>query len=205
MQNIRTLLCVVKWPKANKEEWLQFDADTILEVTASTRHALHPPQEPQKVLSEESGVAHEKEKRLGQEVGWISTKSSQVHKVTAWKEVERDTCYDRSREQDLGHCQHLFDPPAPALDLNGKETSLKEIHQNYLAPGPCGVPYRFYKNCPKLLHRLWKLLKVTWSRRKVAQQNTVLLGRKGVVSKGGGFETHELVQNNLAQSTWIER
>lgn len=52
----------VKWPKANKEkELLQFDADTILEVTTSTRHALHPP--PQEVLSEESGVAHEKEKR----------------------------------------------------------------------------------------------------------------------------------------------
>lgn len=102
--------CRVKWPKANNQEWLQFDADTILEVTASTRHALHPPQEPQEVLSEECG-----EKRQGQEVGWISTKSFQVHKVTAWKEVEwsteidhhlRDTCYDRSREQDLGHCQH---------------------------------------------------------------------------------------------------
>lgn len=55
--------CWVKWPKANKkEEWLQFDADTILEATASTRHALHPPQEPQEVLSEESGVTNEKEK-----------------------------------------------------------------------------------------------------------------------------------------------
>lgn len=108
--------CRVKWPKANKEkEWLQFDVDTILEVTASTRHALHPPQEPQEVLSEDSGVAH---------------------KVTAWKEVERsaesdhhlrDTCYDRSREQDLGHCQHRIVPPAPTMDFIGKETSLKEI------------------------------------------------------------------------------
>ncbi|KAL7876168.1 hypothetical protein AOLI_G00111310 [Acnodon oligacanthus] len=88
----------------------------------------------------------------------------------------RDTFCDRSREQDLGHCQHLIDPPAPTLDFDGKEPSWKEIQEvikkarSNSAPGPSGVPYRVYKNCPKLLHRLWKILKVIWRRGKVAQQ-----------------------------------
>ncbi|XP_067284127.1 uncharacterized protein [Pseudorasbora parva] len=88
----------------------------------------------------------------------------------------RDTFCDRSREQDLGHCQHLIDPPAPTLDFDRKEPSWKEIQEVIKtarassAPGPSGVPYKVYKNCPKLLHRLWKILKVIWRRGKVAQQ-----------------------------------
>lgn len=29
-------------------------------------------------------------------------------------------------------------------------------------PGPSGVPYSIYKRCPKLLHQLWKILRVMW-------------------------------------------
>ncbi|KAL7891878.1 hypothetical protein AOLI_G00013540 [Acnodon oligacanthus] len=88
----------------------------------------------------------------------------------------RDTFCDRSRDQDLGPCQHLIDPPAPTLDFDGKEPSWKEIQEVIKkarassAPVPSGVPYRVYKNCQKLLHRLWKILKVIWRRGKVAQQ-----------------------------------
>jgi hypothetical protein len=32
------------------------------------------------------------------------------------------------------------------------------------------VPYKLYKRCPRLLHRLWKILRVIWRRGKVAQQ-----------------------------------
>ncbi len=38
------------------------------------------------------------------------------------------------------------------------------------APGPSGVPYKVYKQCPKLLVRLWKILKVFWQRGKAAPQ-----------------------------------
>lgn len=88
----------------------------------------------------------------------------------------RDTFCDRSREQDLGHCQDLIDPPIPTLGFDVKEPSWKEIQEVIKkarassAPGPSGVPYRVYKNCPKLLHRLWRILKVIWRRGKVAQQ-----------------------------------
>lgn len=38
------------------------------------------------------------------------------------------------------------------------------------APGPSGIPYKVYKNCPLLLRRLWKIIRVIWRRGKVAQQ-----------------------------------
>lgn len=30
------------------------------------------------------------------------------------------------------------------------------------APGPNGLPYEVYKNCPRLLKLLWKLIGVAW-------------------------------------------
>ncbi|XP_026126685.1 uncharacterized protein LOC113108082 [Carassius auratus] len=83
---------------------------------------------------------------------------------------------DEYREQDLGPCRFLINPPAPALDFDGKEPGWKEIQEvvrrarENSAPGPSGVPHKVYKNCPRLLHRLWKILKVIWRRRRVADQ-----------------------------------
>lgn len=56
--------------------------------------------------------------------------------------------------------------PEPSSDFNLKEPSLREVKEvvrraiSSSAPGPSGVPYKVYKNCPKLLHRLWRALKV---------------------------------------------
>ena len=47
---------------------------------------------------------------------------------------------------------------------------LKEIEQvvrkarSSSAPGPNGIPYRFYKNTPGVLRFLWKLMKVAWQK-----------------------------------------
>lgn len=38
------------------------------------------------------------------------------------------------------------------------------------APVPSGTTYKVYKHCPKLLHRIWKILKVIWRRGRPAQQ-----------------------------------
>lgn len=87
-----------------------------------------------------------------------------------------DTYSDAAREEDLGECRHLINPPAPTTDFNTKVPSWKEIQtvvkaaRTSSAPGPNGVPYLVYKRCPKLLHRLWKILRVIWRRGKVAQQ-----------------------------------
>lgn len=41
--------------------------------------------------------------------------------------------------------------------------------QAALAPGPSGIPYKVYKNCPKLLRWLWKLLWRIWKKGTVPQ------------------------------------
>lgn len=78
------------------------------------------------------------------------------------------TYSDPSKEQPLGPCDALTTPPEPILDFNLKEPSLGEVKEvvrrarSSSAPGPSG--YKVYKKCPKLLHRLWKALKVIWRR-----------------------------------------
>lgn len=78
-----------------------------------------------------------------------------------------------AREQDLGPCKKLIEPPEPVTQFNISRPTLKEVKdaaRSSSAPGPSGVPYKVYKQCSKLLVRLWKILKVFWQRGKVAPQ-----------------------------------
>ncbi len=85
------------------------------------------------------------------------------------------TYSDSIREQPLGPCDALITPPEPSSDFDLNEPCLREVEEvvrrarSSSAPGPSGVPYKVYKNCPKLLHRLWRVLKVIWRRGKIAQ------------------------------------
>ncbi len=85
------------------------------------------------------------------------------------------TYSDSIREQPLGSCDALITPPEPSSDFDLKEPRLRKVEEvmrtvrSSSAPGPSGVPYKVYKNCPKLLHRLWRVLKVIWRRGKIAQ------------------------------------
>ncbi|XP_075313231.1 uncharacterized protein LOC142373743 [Odontesthes bonariensis] len=101
------------------------------------------------------------------------------HLTCAKEEVDsylHETHSDAVREEDLGECRDLIKPPEPACELNTKAPTWKEIQsvvkaaRNNSAPGPNGVPYLVYKRCPKLLSRLWKILKAIWRRGTVAHQ-----------------------------------
>lgn len=87
-----------------------------------------------------------------------------------------DTYSDAAREEDLGECRALINHPAPTTEMNTRVPSWKEVQtavkaaRNNSSPGPNGVPYLVYKRCPKLLHRLWKILRVIWRRGTVARQ-----------------------------------
>lgn len=71
-----------------------------------------------------------------------------------------------AREEDLGPCRTLITPPEPTSAFNTKEPTLKEVEEvvkaarSNSAPGPSGVPYVVYKRCPRLLKRLWTILRV---------------------------------------------
>ncbi|KAI4880969.1 hypothetical protein NFI96_033174 [Prochilodus magdalenae] len=92
------------------------------------------------------------------------------------RENRTSTYSDCKREELLGPCTALITPPEPTVAFNNKEPNLKEVEavikaaRSSSAPGPSGVPYVVYKRCPRLLQRLWKIIKVIWRRGKVAQQ-----------------------------------
>ena len=37
------------------------------------------------------------------------------------------------------------------------------------APGPNGVPYRFYKNCPGVAKLLWRYIRGLWKKKKMSE------------------------------------
>ncbi|KAL7854779.1 hypothetical protein SRHO_G00169690 [Serrasalmus rhombeus] len=80
------------------------------------------------------------------------------------------------RQQDLGHCAALICPPEPNTLFKINEPTLKEVREviksarTASAPGPSGVPYKVFKNCPRLLECLWKIYRVIWRKGKVPQQ-----------------------------------
>ncbi|XP_052234917.1 uncharacterized protein LOC127847189 [Dreissena polymorpha] len=84
-----------------------------------------------------------------------------------------ETHSDDIRDVPLGNCQRIEPVPEPTTPLDTKEPTLKEVSEEVQkardgsAPGPNGIPYKVYKMCPKLLRRLWNLLKVVWRKGKV--------------------------------------
>ncbi|XP_061905517.1 uncharacterized protein LOC133651562 [Entelurus aequoreus] len=94
----------------------------------------------------------------------------------------KQTYSDPAREQELGECNNLIDPPEPELQFDMSELQLKEVREVVRrarassAPGPSGTSYKVYKNCPKLLQRLWKILPVFWRRGRIPEQWRVAEG-----------------------------
>ena len=77
---------------------------------------------------------------------------------------------DPDREVPLGIHPKLISPEEPEKPMDDSEPRLKEVMDIIKnaragsAPGPNGIPYKVYKNCPKLTKRLWRLIRVVWRR-----------------------------------------
>ena len=93
------------------------------------------------------------------------------------EEVEtylREAYGDPHRDEGLGECLKSINLDLPDWDFDESEPHLKEVQdivkktRASSAPGPNGIPYKVYKQCPLLTRRLWKLLRVVWRRGKVA-------------------------------------
>lgn len=85
--------------------------------------------------------------------------------------------YSRSRrDEELAPCREVITPPEPSILFNSKEPTLAEVRntvrtaQTSSAPGPIGVLYKVSKHCPRLLRRLWRLIRVVGQRGKVVKQ-----------------------------------
>ena len=63
---------------------------------------------------------------------------------------------DENRDQDLGDSDTLLTPEKPETGFDDAEPRLQEVKDTIRktragsAPGPNGIPYKVYKNCPKL-------------------------------------------------------
>ena len=68
----------------------------------------------------------------------------------------------------LGDAPDIRTAPFPEQPFNVGEILLSEVKEVVRkaraasAPGPSGLTYKIYKNCPLLTIRLWKLIKVIW-------------------------------------------
>ena len=86
------------------------------------------------------------------------------------EEFVEESFSDPSRNNALAedHGLGTIDPPTTSLNIDFP--SWREVQEvvkharSSSAPGPSGIPYKVYKRCPKLLRRLWKLMRVIWSK-----------------------------------------
>lgn len=89
---------------------------------------------------------------------------------------------DPEKDQELGECHILINPPEPEVQMDMSELQLNEVREVVCkaracsAPGPSGTTYKVYKNCPRLLRRLWKILRVFWRKGKIPDQWRVAEG-----------------------------
>ena len=85
-------------------------------------------------------------------------------------------CSDPSREIPLGTPGYVPQPAPPKAEFNIMPPKLSEVRQavkkarSSSAPGPNGVPYKLYKNCPKVLEMLWYLMRTVWKRQTIPSE-----------------------------------
>ena len=88
----------------------------------------------------------------------------------------RLTHSDQNRNEPLGDLQNLEDAEEPKEALKLSEPTWKETQEvvrkarGASAPGPNGVQYKVYKNCPLILRHLWRLLKAVWKKGKIPEE-----------------------------------
>ncbi|KAL7886007.1 hypothetical protein AOLI_G00063020 [Acnodon oligacanthus] len=92
------------------------------------------------------------------------------------------TYSDPGRELKLGECNIFIDPREPEVQFDLTEMQLREVREVVhkararFAPGPSCTSYKVYKNCPKLLLCLWKILQVFCRKWKIPEQWQVAEG-----------------------------
>ena len=85
------------------------------------------------------------------------------------------THHDPYRGEELPPFEGLTSVHEAKCAFNLGQIQLKEVQEVVekgranSSPGPNGLTYAVYKRCPKLLSRLWKLLKAIWIHQRVPE------------------------------------
>ena len=83
---------------------------------------------------------------------------------------------DPARNVPLGTPGYVPRPTPPTSKFNIMPPKLSEVRhvvekaRSSSAPGPNGVPYKLYKNCPKVLELLWYLMRTVWKKRSIPSE-----------------------------------
>ncbi|KAG1932793.1 hypothetical protein F2P79_020826 [Pimephales promelas] len=83
---------------------------------------------------------------------------------------------DPQRSIPLGTPGYVPQPAKPTAEFNIMPPKLNKVRQvvkkarSSSAPGPNGVPYKLYKNCPKVLELLWHLMRTAWKKQIIPSE-----------------------------------
>jgi hypothetical protein len=101
-------------------------------------------------------------------------RSGKLQKPRAEVEAHLKTTHsDTIRQEALGGNSRIEPVEQPEKALDEKEPTLGEVKdvvkkaRTRSAPGPNGITYKVYKKCPKLLTRVWRLVKVIWRKGQI--------------------------------------
>lgn len=80
---------------------------------------------------------------------------------------------DAARDSPLGSPGYVPRPDPPRTPFDTSPPRLGEVREvlkkarSASAPGPNGLPYKVYKNCPQVTKILWKLMQVVWKNQSI--------------------------------------
>ena len=90
---------------------------------------------------------------------------STLDEVEEWLSASHN---DPEGDEPLEECPIHVPAPAPTEQFDNSDLKFAEVKcvvkhaRSASAPGSSGITYAVYKNCPRLLRRLWKLLQSVW-------------------------------------------
>uniref|UniRef100_A0A3B4XDA6 Reverse transcriptase domain-containing protein n=1 Tax=Seriola lalandi dorsalis TaxID=1841481 RepID=A0A3B4XDA6_SERLL len=89
---------------------------------------------------------------------------------------------DNRRASPLGPPGHVPHPNPPTIQFDISPPKLQEVEvvikkaRSASAPGPNGLPYKLYKNCPQVVRVLWRLMRTAWRNKEVPAEWQQALG-----------------------------
>ena len=108
--------------------------------------------------------------------GRLESKQSEV------EESIKNGHSDPLKAEPLGECPLSLHPVEQKVPFREGDIKLEEVKEIVMrarsasAPGPSGITYRVYKYCPRLLRRLWRLIRGIWKSKTIPNSWTLAEG-----------------------------
>lgn len=163
-----------RWRKAeeSEKEGLKAVWDEIRRLLANLRRAEHIRRRRKRNEKERSSFF----RNLFQHArGLLEEKTSGTLDISKEKLQEhiRIQYSDPARNNPLGSPGYVPRPSEPSALFDLSPPEVRQVIQrarSASAPGPNGIPYKLYKNCPGVLKLLWTLMRITWTKQTIPSE-----------------------------------